>query len=45
MKVLALGFGLKSGALTLNLVETLDVGVCTPLDEVEGPVGGGIRMS
>ncbi len=39
LKVLAAGLGLKSLALTLNLVETADVGVRTVLDACELGIG------
>jgi hypothetical protein len=39
LKVFAAGLGLKSGALTLNLAETADVGVRTALGGFEPGIG------
>lgn len=39
LKVFAAGLGLKSRALTLNLVDTADVGVRTALDVCDPGIG------
>ena len=42
LKVLALGFGLNSIALTLNLAEVVEVGVRTVLDAWEPTIGAAL---